>query len=79
MCVAAWSLSGVKNGPGIGKMLSIAQSGAKPVSKNRYLSYSNLIEGGLLLRGQTYVRDLLLLVIDEHDLRREHANFCFQN
>ncbi|MEY4232799.1 MAG: hypothetical protein RL144_999 [Actinomycetota bacterium] len=45
VCVADLSLSGVKNGQEIGKMLSIAQSGAKPENKNRYLSCSNLIEG----------------------------------
>jgi hypothetical protein len=31
-CAADWNLSGVKNGQGIGKMLSIAQSAARPVS-----------------------------------------------
>jgi hypothetical protein len=34
--VADLSLSGVKNGLEIGKMLSFAQNGAKQVSKNRY-------------------------------------------
>jgi hypothetical protein len=33
VCVADWNLSGVKSGQEIGKMLSIAQNGAKQVSK----------------------------------------------
>jgi hypothetical protein len=32
--VVVWNLSGAKNGQGIGKMLSIAQNGAKQVNRN---------------------------------------------
>jgi hypothetical protein len=77
-CVAVWSLSGVKSGQEIGKTLSIAQNGAKQVSKNRYLTCSRLIEELLLHHEKTCVRDRLLLLRDEHDLRREHANSYFR-
>jgi hypothetical protein len=78
-CVAVWSLSGVKSGQEIGKTLSIAQNGAKQVSKNPYLTCSRLIEELLLHHEKTCVHDRLLHVRDVHDLRREHANSCFQN
>ena len=76
--VVVWSLSGAKSGQEIGKVLNTAQNGARQVSKNPYLTCSRLIEELLLLHGQTYVRDRLLLLRDEHDLRREHANSYFR-
>jgi hypothetical protein len=33
-CDVGWSLSGAKNGPGIGKTLNTARSAARPVNKD---------------------------------------------